>query len=630
MKGLNSLNQQIFYSFSYFTPRLLILSNFVGCLMHVVLTALLICVFSVNGAEKIKQPEKIEIEKFSLTQQGEIMITVTGGMKTIMDSEYIEQIVSKLSSGEILEKCKKVAKGGDEVAKVAVMILRIAEAYQKGARGDTLMNTVIKEIKSYGWDKLKGKALGTLAKKIGIAAAIKKIDEGVATVKLMFNGSRYIVYGIMVNLPEETMNYLDRSRFTELAYAIIEGGPQKAESIIGFATDKITGSPINPDDFKKNAEKDVKIKQSSKKSPKIKFIDINAPQWRNTVVALSLDKNDLQKQWAVTTEPFTFYDPYTEKNYTIPAGFIFDGASVPMKGVSGWVVGAITVGGGSWYPDVLTAGLIHDYLYRNPNNWTREQADIIFYKYLMARDFTASKSYYNGLRFLGGAAYQKHVDNYNAGRYAMFDDKYYQDNIYQIGMNDQMVVDGDFDYQSSYPYQLLLNGSGNGQTMVNGDVCQPFDDNNSSDDNVVDGDNITGNVIVSNNKSVVDGDLVCLPSDDNNYITEEENNENPDNSGNIVAGGSGIGKVVNAVLDNTAIVKPTISHKRILWLFSGESMWDSFKSAGKSLAENIKLSELRKNFSDMWGKVVGKNSSNMSDIESDIGSVKQYLDWTGE
>ena len=158
----------------------------------------------------------------------------------------------------------------------------------------------------------------------------------------------------------------------------------------------------------------------------------------------------------------------------------------------------------------------------------------------------------------------------------------------------EAVENGDSVYQSSdAAYQILLNGGVDSQTVEN-------------------------------------GDLVCLPSDDNNYITEEENNENPDNSGNIVAGGSGIGKIVDAALDEAAIVKPTISHKRILWLFSGESMWDSFKSVGKSLAENIKLSELREKFSDMWGEVVGKNSSNMSDIESDIGSVKQYLDWTEE
>ena len=169
------------------------------------------------------------------------------------------------------------------------------------------------------------------------------------------------------------------------------------------------------------------------------------------------------------------------------------------------------------------------------------------------------------------------------------------DNITDNGTfsGSEAVENGDSVYQSSYAYQILLNGDADGQTVEN-------------------------------------GDLVCLPSDDNNYITDEGNNENPDNPGNIMTGWIGIGKIVDAALDEAAIVKPTISHKRILWLFSGESMWDSFKSAGKSLAENIKLSELRKNFSDMWGKVVGKNSSNMSDIESDIGSVKQYLDWTGE
>lgn len=47
---------------------------------HFVWAMLLVCVFSVNGADKItKQPEKIEIEKVSLTQLGEMITTITGG-----------------------------------------------------------------------------------------------------------------------------------------------------------------------------------------------------------------------------------------------------------------------------------------------------------------------------------------------------------------------------------------------------------------------------------------------------------------------------------------------------------------------------------------------------------------------
>ena len=159
------------------------------------------------------------------------------------------------------------------------------------------------------------------------------------------------------------------------------------------------------------------------------------------------------------------------------------------------------------------------------------------------------------------------------------------DNITDNGTfsDGEAVENGDSVYQSSYAYQVLLNGGVNDQTVEN-------------------------------------GDLVYQPSD-NNYITDEGNNGNPGDAGNIVAGWSGIGKVVDA-----AAILPTIPHKRVLWLFSGESMWDSFKSTGKSLAENIDLSELRKNFSDMWKKVAGKGDSNMSDIKSGIDSVKPYLE----
>ena len=161
------------------------------------------------------------------------------------------------------------------------------------------------------------------------------------------------------------------------------------------------------------------------------------------------------------------------------------------------------------------------------------------------------------------------------------------------------------------------------ETVENGDlVCHPSDDNNSSDDNAIDGDDITDNETSSNDESVEFGDM-CLPPDDNHYITEEGNNENSDDVGNIVAGWSGIGEVFDTALDEMAIVGPTIPHKRVLWLFSGESIWDLFKSAGESLAKNISIDELRKKFSGKWDGVTG--NAEYKNQESAFESLKGKL-----
>ena len=161
------------------------------------------------------------------------------------------------------------------------------------------------------------------------------------------------------------------------------------------------------------------------------------------------------------------------------------------------------------------------------------------------------------------------------------------------------------------------------ETVENGDlVCHPSDDNNSSDDNAIDGDDITDNETSSNDESVEFGDM-CLPPDDNHYITEEGNNENSDDVGNIVAGWSGIGEGFDTALDEMAIVGPTIPHKRVLWLFSGESIWDLFKSAGESLAKNISIDELRKKFSGKWDGVTG--NAEYKNQESAFESLKGKL-----
>lgn len=168
----------------------------------------------------------------------------------------------------------------------------------------------------------------------------------------------------------------------------------------------------------------------------------------------------------------------------------------------------------------------------------------------------------------------------------------------------ETVENGDSVYQSSdAAYQILLNGGTDSQMVENGDlVCQPSDDNNSSDGNAIDGDDITDNETSSNDEFVEYGDM-CLPPDDNHYITEEGNNENSDDVGNIVAGWSGIKEVFDTALDETAIVGPTIPHKRVLWLFSGESLLDSITSLWNGVTGNAEYKNQESTFEALKGKL---------------------------
>lgn len=131
----------------------------------------------------------------------------------------------------------------------------------------------------------------------------------------------------------------------------------------------------------------------------------------------------------------------------------------------------------------------------------------------------------------------------------------------------ETVENGDSVYQSSdAAYQILLNGGTDSQMVEN-------------------------------------GDLVCQPSDDNHYITEEGNNENPDDVSNIVAGWSGIKEVFDTALDEMAIVGPTIPHKRVLWLFSGDSLLDSITSLWEGVTGSADYDSQKSSFESLKGKL---------------------------
>lgn len=87
--------------------------------------------------------------------------------------------------------------------------------------------------------------------------------------------------------------------------------------------------------------------------------------------------------------------------FTIPAGFECDGASVP-RCLWGSVSPQIS-------PETLAGAIAHDYIYRvQPEGWTRYAADCMFRDMIREDGFSwwkTQKAYY-GVRWFGGMAWE--------------------------------------------------------------------------------------------------------------------------------------------------------------------------------------------------------------------------------
>lgn len=95
------------------------------------------------------------------------------------------------------------------------------------------------------------------------------------------------------------------------------------------------------------------------------------------------------------------YD-YGGKSFTVPAGFVSDGASVPQF-LWSTVSPAID-------PRTLDGAIGHDFLYRTPTcNFTRKEADDLFYDLIRAHglSFWRSQKAYWGVRLFGGRAWKE-------------------------------------------------------------------------------------------------------------------------------------------------------------------------------------------------------------------------------
>lgn len=107
----------------------------------------------------------------------------------------------------------------------------------------------------------------------------------------------------------------------------------------------------------------------------------------------------------VLEQGFKFVDERLKLHITIPAGFKFDGASIPR---AMW-----TTTGSPFMPTYLGPALIHDVLYGNHMDDNREvsrkEADIIFKKLLRRNGVSKYQTWkmFRAVRMFGGKPWKK-------------------------------------------------------------------------------------------------------------------------------------------------------------------------------------------------------------------------------
>ena len=151
----------------------------------------------------------------------------------------------------------------------------------------------------------------------------------------------------------------------------------------------------------------------------------------------------------ILREDYKFQD-LSGGNITIPAGFIWDGASIPT-GLLGKVIELVALEvGNTRYNSALSEGLIHDYMYRDPRRFSQEDADDLLYVNLVRCGNADSKTIYKGVQARGGESYQGHKRRQDQGLYDVFTPKFYAENLKMFqGVKDSSLQKKQADMNSS-------------------------------------------------------------------------------------------------------------------------------------------------------------------------------------
>ncbi len=214
-------------------------------------------------------------------------------------------------------------------------------------------------------------------------------------------------------------------------------------------------------------EKAAKYEASAELNPpKLGLIQNIAPYEKTTeMLGFSNDKGP----YLILLEDYKFKD-FDGNEYTIPAGFIFDGTSLPTSHDEGWLTDRSPVGFGIQVlmPDQtkyssLAEGMIHDYMYRHPNQFSKADADLLFRSNLRVNGNKRADRLYSGVHLGGFSSYNEHLRKTKDGTYR-FTDEYYRENI-DIWNRQSQISDEN-------PFNRIRDSQG-GQVCKQGD--DPFD-----------------------------------------------------------------------------------------------------------------------------------------------------------
>ena len=87
--------------------------------------------------------------------------------------------------------------------------------------------------------------------------------------------------------------------------------------------------------------------------------------------------------------------------------------------------------GNTRYNSAIAEGLIHDYMYRNPQRYTKKEADDLFYDNLKRGKNPDAMAMYKGvdLHWEAAKTYQRHLNNQRQGYYDAFTSEFYAENL---------------------------------------------------------------------------------------------------------------------------------------------------------------------------------------------------------
>ena len=204
-------------------------------------------------------------------------------------------------------------------------------------------------------------------------------------------------------------------------------------------------------------------------SPKYGLIPAaNIREYPHTDTYLDLRDADVS-YYFILKEDYVFQN-LDGRSYNIPAGFIWDGASIAKW--LGAVPGLLEVGN-TRYNSALAEGLIHDYMYRNPQQFTKKESDDLFYENLKRNNNLNPKVMSAGVKIFGGRAYLGHAFNRISHEY-WFDKlpDFYANNLrlYQRSI-DTSKLEALLKEQIAFDLSLLQKGQQMGEKATTSEIA---------------------------------------------------------------------------------------------------------------------------------------------------------------